>query len=255
MHRKLDFGEFAAGGADFVSLGDRESDTRQTADSSMNNYIEDFVTPHSVFTDVFLQYFFRQSDISRAEYEQLLADARQFIVLAIHQSRIRLLSPFVRASGISRSQLFAHYPVAVAHVSVGRVITRTGAIPCLRASTQVIRPFPLSSHGESVSVSNVSRILPFFASASPPRGWTPQPPTVRLRPLSHSVYLIPTATHQERARAAKNSPSAYSRAGYNHRQPPSKGEPAMATESFTFTVNDLEISTNHEKSSLRTFFS
>ena len=72
MHRKLDFSEFAARGADFVSLGDRESDTRQNCRFSMNYYIEDFVTPHSVFTDVFLQYFFRQSDISSAEFEQLL---------------------------------------------------------------------------------------------------------------------------------------------------------------------------------------
>ena len=72
MHQKLHFNEFAARGAEFVSLGDRESDTRQNCRFSMNYYIEDFVTPHSVFTDVFLQYFFRQSDISRAEYEQLL---------------------------------------------------------------------------------------------------------------------------------------------------------------------------------------
>ncbi len=72
MHQKLDFSEFAARGADFVSLGDRESDTRQNCRFSMNYYIEDFVTPHSVFTDIFLQYFFRQSDISTAEFEQLL---------------------------------------------------------------------------------------------------------------------------------------------------------------------------------------
>ena len=72
LHRKLTFDEFAALGAGFISLGDRESDTRQNCRSSMNYYIEDYVTPHTVFTDVFLQYFFRQSDISRAEFEQLL---------------------------------------------------------------------------------------------------------------------------------------------------------------------------------------
>ena len=72
MHRKLNFDEFAALGTQFVSLGDRESDTRQNCRFSMNYYIEDYVTPHSVFTDVFLQYFFRQSDISQAEFEQLL---------------------------------------------------------------------------------------------------------------------------------------------------------------------------------------
>ena len=72
IHQKLDFDEFAARGTEFVSLGDRESDTRQNCRFSMNYYIEDFVTPHSVFTDVFLQYFFRQSDISKTEFEQLL---------------------------------------------------------------------------------------------------------------------------------------------------------------------------------------
>lgn len=72
IHRKLDFDEFAARGTDFVSLGDRESDTRQNCRFSMSYYIEDFVTPHSVFTDVFLQYFFRQTDVSRAEFDRLL---------------------------------------------------------------------------------------------------------------------------------------------------------------------------------------
>ena len=70
--QKLSFDEFAARGTEFVSLGDRESDTRQNCRFSMNYYIEDFVTPHSVFTDVFSRYFFRQSDISKAEFEQLL---------------------------------------------------------------------------------------------------------------------------------------------------------------------------------------
>ena len=75
LHRKLTFDEFATVGREFVSLGDRETETRQNCRFSMNYYIEDFVTPHSVFTDVFLQYFFRQSDISRAEFEQLLASS------------------------------------------------------------------------------------------------------------------------------------------------------------------------------------
>ena len=37
----------------------------------MNYYIEDYVTPHSIFTDVFLLYFFRQSSLSRTEFERL----------------------------------------------------------------------------------------------------------------------------------------------------------------------------------------
>lgn len=72
LHRKLGFDEFAAVGTQFVALGDRETDTHQNCRFSMRYYIEDHVTPHSVFTDVFLQYFFRQSDISSAEFEQLL---------------------------------------------------------------------------------------------------------------------------------------------------------------------------------------
>ena len=71
VHEKLTFVEFAERGTDFIALGDLETNTRQNCRFSMNYYIDDFVTPHSVFTDVFLQYFFRQTDISQAEFEQL----------------------------------------------------------------------------------------------------------------------------------------------------------------------------------------
>ena len=71
LHQKLSFNEFEEWGSKFVSLGDRESETRQNCRFSMNYYFEDYATSHNVFTDVFENYFFRQSDISRAEFEEL----------------------------------------------------------------------------------------------------------------------------------------------------------------------------------------
>ena len=70
-HRKLSFEQFADYGRRFVALGNVESDKRQQCRFSMNYYIEDYVTPHSIFTDVFLLYFFRQSSLSRTEFERL----------------------------------------------------------------------------------------------------------------------------------------------------------------------------------------
>ena len=74
IHRKLDFDEFANIGRRFVSLGNRESDKRQQCRFSMKYYIEDKVTPHSVFTEKFLKYFFRQSDVTNAEFEILRSE-------------------------------------------------------------------------------------------------------------------------------------------------------------------------------------
>ena len=71
VNRKLTFDEFEYLGAKFVSLGDRESDTRQNCRFGLVYFIDES-TPHYVFTDIFLKYFFRQSDISREEYERLL---------------------------------------------------------------------------------------------------------------------------------------------------------------------------------------
>ena len=74
IHRKLDFDEFANIGRRFVSVGNRESDKRQQCRFSMKYYIEDKVTPHSVFTEKFLKYFFRQSDVTNAEFEILRSE-------------------------------------------------------------------------------------------------------------------------------------------------------------------------------------
>lgn len=71
LHRKLSFEEFGHRAKPFVRLGNQESEKRQNCRFSMNYYIEDLKTPHSVFTDQFLEYFFRQTDISRAEFERL----------------------------------------------------------------------------------------------------------------------------------------------------------------------------------------
>ena len=71
LHRKFSFEEFGQRAGPFVTLGNQESEKRQNCRFSMNYYIEDLKTPHSVFTDQFLQYFFRQTDISRGEFERL----------------------------------------------------------------------------------------------------------------------------------------------------------------------------------------
>ena len=71
LNKKLSFEEFGRRAKPFVRLGNQESEKRQNCRFSMNYYIEDLKTPHSVFTDEFLQYFFRQTDISRAEFERL----------------------------------------------------------------------------------------------------------------------------------------------------------------------------------------
>ena len=71
LHKKLSFEEFGRRAKPFVRLGNQESEKRQKCRFSMNYYIEDLKTPHSVFTDQFLQYFFRQTDISRTEFERI----------------------------------------------------------------------------------------------------------------------------------------------------------------------------------------
>ena len=71
LHRKFSFEEFAQRAEPFVSLGNQKSDKRENCRFSMNYYIEDFKTPFSVLTDQFEQYFFRQGDISRDEFERL----------------------------------------------------------------------------------------------------------------------------------------------------------------------------------------
>ncbi len=70
LHKKFSFEEFSLMAGPFVSLGNLKSEKRQNCRFSMNYYIEN-PTPHSVLTGQFLQYFFRQTDISRTEFERL----------------------------------------------------------------------------------------------------------------------------------------------------------------------------------------
>lgn len=71
LHKKLSFEEFSKRARPFVKLGNQKSEKRQNCRFSMKYYIEDIKTPHSVFTDQFLQYFFRQTAISRTEFEHI----------------------------------------------------------------------------------------------------------------------------------------------------------------------------------------
>lgn len=71
LNKKLSFEEFGERAKPFVRLGNQESEKRQNCRFSMNYYIEDLKTPHSVLKHQFQKYFFQQTDISRGEFERL----------------------------------------------------------------------------------------------------------------------------------------------------------------------------------------
>lgn len=71
LHRKLSFAELSSIGNGFVEVGNRAAEKRARCRFSMNYYIEDFITPHSVLL-TFERYFFQQSRISDSQYEELM---------------------------------------------------------------------------------------------------------------------------------------------------------------------------------------
>ena len=78
LYRKLSFDELSPLGNRFIEIGDRAAEKRARCRFSMNYYIEDFITPHSVML-TFERYFFQQLRISDSRYEELMegADDRQ----------------------------------------------------------------------------------------------------------------------------------------------------------------------------------
>ncbi|MCY3817629.1 MAG: hypothetical protein OXG59_15205 [Gammaproteobacteria bacterium] len=71
LYRKLGFDELSSIGNRFIEIGDRAAEKRARCRFSMNYYIEDFITPHSVML-TFERYFFQQSRISDSRYEELM---------------------------------------------------------------------------------------------------------------------------------------------------------------------------------------
>lgn len=70
LHRKLSFDELSSLGSRFVEVGNRASEKRAKCRFSMNYYIEDYITPHSVLL-TFERYFFQQARISDSRYNEL----------------------------------------------------------------------------------------------------------------------------------------------------------------------------------------
>ena len=70
VNQKLSFAEFSSIGSGFVEIGNRTAEKRARCRFSMNYYIEDFITPHSVLL-TFERFFFQQSRISDSWYEEL----------------------------------------------------------------------------------------------------------------------------------------------------------------------------------------
>lgn len=73
IDQKLSFAELSSIGNSFVEIGNRTAEKRARCRFSMNYYIEDFITPHSVLL-TFERYFFQQSRISDSRYEELRKD-------------------------------------------------------------------------------------------------------------------------------------------------------------------------------------
>ena len=74
VNQKLSFTELSSIGNRFVEIGNRAAEKRARCRFSMNYYIEDFITPHSVLL-TFERYFFQQSRISDSRYEELVEGA------------------------------------------------------------------------------------------------------------------------------------------------------------------------------------
>ncbi len=70
LHEKINFEELESIGNQFIAIGDRAVLTRSRCRFSMDYYIEDYITPHSVLLE-FERFFFQQSRISDDQFEQL----------------------------------------------------------------------------------------------------------------------------------------------------------------------------------------
>ncbi len=76
VNEKLSFAELSSIGSRFVEIGNRAAEKRARCRFSMNYYIEDFITPHSVLL-TFERFFFQQFRISDSQYEELMEGAPQ----------------------------------------------------------------------------------------------------------------------------------------------------------------------------------
>ena len=60
LGQKMSVEEFSSKAKAFIVLGDNENSGKLKCRFTMNYKIDDYVTPHAMFTDVFLKYFYRQ---------------------------------------------------------------------------------------------------------------------------------------------------------------------------------------------------